>query len=56
MSATKLLPECHLHNHDTDGAALCGMSTESCGVNRSNALCHVNVFLESVYSTSSKTV
>lgn len=56
MTATKLLPECHLHSHGTDGAALCGMSTESYGVNISNTLCHMNVFHEVVYSTSSKTV
>jgi hypothetical protein len=56
MTATKLLPRCHLHNHGIEGAALCGMSTESYGVNRSNALCRMNVFHEVVYSTSLKTV
>ena len=55
MTATKLLPECHLHNHDIDRAALCRMSAENEGVNRSNTLCHMEVFRE-VYSTSSKTV
>jgi len=56
MTATKLLPGCRLHNHGIDEAALCGMSTESYGVNRSNTLCHMNVFHEVVYSTSLKTV
>ena len=56
MTATKLLPECHLHNHVIDGAALCGMSTEYYGANRSNTLCRVKVFHEVLYSTSSKTV
>jgi hypothetical protein len=56
MRATKLLPECHLHSHGIDGAALCGISAESYGVNRSNTLCRMNVFHEVVYSTSLKTV
>jgi len=56
MTATNLLPECHVHNHVIDGAALSGISTESYGVNRSNTLCHMNVFHEVVYFTSLKIV
>lgn len=56
ITATKLLPECRLHNHGKDGAALCGMSTENYGVKRSNTSFRMNVFHEVVYSTSLKTV
>ena len=56
MAATKLLPEFHLYSRGTDWTAFCGMSAESCGVNRSNALCRMYVFHDVVYSTSKKTV
>jgi hypothetical protein len=56
MTATELHPEFHVHNRGTDGAALCAMSAESYGVNRSNRLCRMNVCHEVAYCTSSKTV